>query len=91
MTFADELAAWLPRQRWFAGKGTPITGLTITADTVLVDGDPGLRHLIVRVAQDSGAERYQVLAGLRQQIPDRLRHAVIGPARSAMTRCMIRG
>jgi maltokinase len=80
MTFADELAAWLPRQRWFAGKGTPITGLTVTADTMLVDGDPGLHHLIVTVAQDSGTEQYQLLAGLREQIPDRLRHAVIGPA-----------
>ena len=80
MTFADELAAWLPGQRWFAGKGTPITGLTITADTVLIAGDPGLRHLIAAVAQDSGTERYQVLAGMREQIPDRLRHAVIGPA-----------
>jgi maltokinase len=80
MTFADELAAWLPGQRWFAGKRTAITGVTITADTVLVDGDPGLRHLIVTVAQDSGSEHYQLLAGVRQQIPDRLRHAVIGPA-----------
>ena len=80
MTFADELAAWLPSQRWFAGKGTPITRLTITSDNVLINGDPGLRHLIVTVAQDSGTGRYQVLAGLREQIPDRLRHAVIGPA-----------
>jgi maltokinase len=80
MTFADELAGWLPGQRWFAGKGMPVTGLTITADTVLVDGDPGLRHLIITVAQDSGSERYQLLAGVRQHIPDRLRHAVIGPA-----------
>jgi maltokinase len=80
MTFADALAAWLPRQRWFAGKGTPVTGLTITADTVLVDGDPGLRHLIVAVAQDTGTDRYQLLLGVREQIPDRLRHAVIGPA-----------
>ena len=42
MTFADELAAWLPSQRWFAGKGTSITRLTITADNVLIDADPGL-------------------------------------------------
>ncbi|HEY6276143.1 MAG TPA: aminoglycoside phosphotransferase [Streptosporangiaceae bacterium] len=80
MAFADDLAAWLPGQRWFAGKGTPITGLTITADTVLVGGDPGLRHLIVTVDQDSGTDRYQVLIGVRAHIPDRLRHAVIGPA-----------
>ena len=67
--FRGRAAGWLPGQRWFAGKGMPITGLTITADTVLVDGDPGLRHLIVTVAQDSGSERYQLLAGVRQRDP----------------------
>ena len=79
MTFQEELAAWLPGQRWFAGKGTPITGLTIASDTPLVDGDPGLHHLIVAVAQDEATDRYQVLTGLRATIPGRLEHAVIGP------------
>jgi maltokinase len=88
MTLEEELAAWLPGQRWFAGKGAPIAGLTIVEETTLVDGDPGLRHLIVAVAQEgisggngeNGDERYQVLAGSRAIIPDRLAHAVIGPA-----------
>jgi maltokinase len=83
MTFEEGLAAWLPRQRWFAGKGTPVDGVTISAATVLVDADPGLRHLIVAVSQAGGTDRYQVLAGLRAQIPDGLKHAVIGPAGSA--------
>jgi maltokinase len=80
MTFEEALAGWLPGQRWFAGKGAPIDSLAIAEDTVLVEGDPGLRHLIVAVSQAGRAERYQVLAGLRTEIPDRLKHAVIGPA-----------
>ena len=80
MTFEEALMGWLPSQRWFAGKGAPIDGLAIVADTVLVEGDPGLRHLIVAVSQAGGTDRYQLLAGLRTAIPDRLDHAVIGPA-----------
>jgi maltokinase len=80
MTFEEGLAAWLPRQRWFAGKGTPVDGVTVASATVLVDADPGLRHLILTVSQGGGSDRYQVLAGLRAAVPDGLRHAVIGPA-----------
>ncbi len=80
MTFEETLTGWLPGQRWFAGKGAPIDRLAIVADTVLVEGDPSLRHLIVAVSQASGTDRYQLLAGLRTAIPDRLEHAVIGPA-----------
>jgi maltokinase len=83
MTFEEALTGWLPGQRWFAGKGAPIDGLAIVADTVLVEGDPGLRHLIVAVSQAGGTDRYQLLAGLRTAIPDRLEHAVIGPAGDA--------
>ena len=83
MTFEEALTGWLPGQRWFAGKGAPIDRLAIVADTVLVDGDPGMRHLIVAVSQAGGTDRYQLLAGLRTAIPDRLEHAVIGPAGDA--------
>jgi maltokinase len=48
-----------------------------------VEGDPSLRHLIVAVSQAGGTDRYQLLAGLRTAIPDRLEHAVIGPAGDA--------
>ena len=80
MTFEEALTGWLPGQRWFAGKGAPIDRLSVVADSVLVEGDPSLRHLIVAVSQASGTDRYQLLAGLRTEIPDRLEHAVIGPA-----------
>lgn len=83
MTFEEAVAGWLPGQRWFAGKGAPIDRLAIVADTLLVEGDPSLRHLIVAVSQAGGTDRYQLLAGLRTAIPDRLEHAVIGPAGDA--------
>jgi maltokinase len=79
MTFEEALAAWLPGQRWFAGKDAPITSLAITADTTLAQGDPSLRHLIVSVTQGTaGPDSYQVLAGARRQLPDVLQHAAIG-------------
>src|SRR5215510_4726073 len=80
MTFEEVLMGWLPGQRWFAGKGTPIDHLAIVEDTVLVDGDPGMRHMIIAVSQADGTDRYQLLAGLRTTIPGRLEYAVIGPA-----------
>jgi maltokinase len=85
MTFEEALAAWLPGQRWFAGKGTPITGLAVTADTTLVTGDPGLRHLVLTVDQDSRTDSYQVFAGTRAELPGWLEHVRIGPAGEGMT------
>ena len=74
----DLLAAWLPGQRWYSGQDGPADGLTITTDTTLLAGDPELRHLIVSVGQAGLAARYQLLLGLRAEVPETLRHAVIG-------------
>lgn len=79
MTFEETLANWLPAQRWFAGKGTRLDGLEVQAATVVADGDPGMRHLIVSVTQDGRPVSYQLLVGLRAQVPERLMHALIGP------------
>ena len=85
MTFEEALIAWLPQQRWFAGKGTPITGLAIVADTTLVAGDPGLRHLTLAVSQGRSTDSYQVFTGTRADLPGWLDHARIGPAGQGMT------
>ncbi|HEY7012736.1 MAG TPA: phosphotransferase [Streptosporangiaceae bacterium] len=85
MTFEDTLARWLPAQRWYPGTGTAVRGLTITADTTLVAGDPELRHLIISVPQDGEPARYQVLTGTRAQVPGWLQHAVIGSAGGGRT------
>ena len=84
MTFEDTLAAWLPGQRWFAGKGTPITGLAVAEQTTLISGDPGLRHLIVAVTQASGTDSYQLFLGLRADLPGWLEHVRIGPVDGGM-------
>jgi maltokinase len=52
--------------------------VAIVADTELAAGDPALRHLIIAVSSAEGVDRYQVLAGVRATLPDRLEHAKIG-------------
>ncbi|MCM3884914.1 phosphotransferase [Frankia sp. R82] len=61
------LADWLPRQRWFAGKGRAGGRVRIHRD--LVVGEP-LRLLVVEVDYDRGpAEYYQVPLVLRTDAP----------------------
>ncbi|HEY2577545.1 MAG TPA: aminoglycoside phosphotransferase [Streptosporangiaceae bacterium] len=84
----QKLARWLPSQRWFASKGKAISALAVTAGTELTDGgDPALWHLTVAVTAGSGrrgagkdsvTENYQILVGLRAELPDRLQHVKIG-------------
>lgn len=79
MAIEDALATWLANQRWFAGKGQGLRDLTVVADTELVAGDPELRHLIVAVSQGTTVDYYQILIGLREELPGRLEHVRIGP------------
>ena len=78
MTFEDVLAAWLVKQRWFAGKGRTVHDLAVVADTEIIPGDPGLRHLLVTVSHGATSDCYQLFIGQRARLPARLRHARIG-------------
>jgi len=78
MTFEDILATWLVKQRWFAGKGRTVHDLAVVADTEIIPGDPGLRHLMVTVSHGATSDTYQLFIGSRARLPARLRHARIG-------------
>lgn len=76
---SDMLASWLPRQRWFPGRGASAGELELISDEVLLDGDPQLRHLIVEAGQVGMQARFQVLLGCRGQLPPAIAgSAVIG-------------
>lgn len=87
MSGHDELAAevaaalpeWLPSQRWFGGKDREIDSVSPVSWTTLLDGDPLLLHLIVRVEQGDRRDLYQLLIGSRQsQLPEVPASASIG-------------
>ncbi|MGI5340142.1 maltokinase N-terminal cap-like domain-containing protein [Streptomyces sp. CA-181903] len=84
-SLAPSLVDWLPRQRWFAGKGSPVTGLApVTAVDLLpvgpAGGAPGLLHLLVRARQSgTGSDDcYQLLLGVRRVLPPHLAPALVG-------------
>ncbi|MFJ5719603.1 maltokinase [Streptomyces sp. NPDC093149] len=91
-SLAPLLHEWLPRQRWFAGKGQPITAFSLVSATEIlpVDTDSagvrsgaGLLHLLVRAHQPSMPAQspddcYQLLLGVRAALPARLAPALIG-------------
>ncbi|MEU5621268.1 maltokinase, partial [Streptomyces sp. NPDC047802] len=88
-SLAPLLHEWVPRQRWFAGKGRPVTGFSLVAATEILPLDatatgPGLLHLLVRVHQPGSGQAhpqgdcYQLLLGVRTALPQRLAGARIG-------------
>jgi maltokinase len=72
------LAGWLPRQRWFPGRGDRPAELGLISDVTLQAGYPALRHLIVEASLRSGLAAFQVLVGYRLDLPSALQPALIG-------------
>ncbi|CAN5381274.1 phosphotransferase [soil metagenome] len=61
-----ELPAWLPTQRWFAGKDRPISAVRALSAVTLVEGDPLMLHVLVEVEQGDRKDVYQLLVGDRK-------------------------
>jgi maltokinase len=63
----DALRDWLPRQRWYGGKGTAVTAVEVEHEERL-PGEVDLRHTMLRVTDEGGGtERYQILLGYRPE------------------------
>ncbi|MDQ2791937.1 MAG: aminoglycoside phosphotransferase, partial [Actinomycetota bacterium] len=78
---ADSLAAVLPEQRWFAGKGRPVHAVIPVRATDLAGADPRLVHAIVEIDQgELPRDRYQLLLGARSDLPENLGHAWVAGA-----------
>jgi maltokinase len=76
---AELVTGWLPGQRWFGGKGRPITSMRIEDDVALREGEPALHEILVAIAYaDGDLEHYQVLVGLRHESHERTEHSPIG-------------
>ena len=76
----DQLIDWLPRQRWFAAKGRPITSVTVSASAALRDTEPlgDLMLLAVAFVDGGPVEHYQLLLGRRARLSRELDHVAIG-------------
>jgi maltokinase len=55
-----------------------IFGIDIVADVVLTDGEPAMHHVVLRVDVEGRSDLYQLLIGVREGLPERLDHALIG-------------
>ena len=79
---ADLLRDWLPGQRWYAGKGSELTGVRVLAaeplPTPAGTGGAELHHVLLATSSDSGEDRYQMVVGLRRELPERLAHVAVG-------------
>jgi maltokinase len=71
----DTLLRWLVGQRFFRTKGREATSVRTVRSSVVIEGDPMLVHAMVSV---DGGDPYQLLFGLRAELPDHLTQAVIG-------------
>ncbi|WP_306337816.1 maltokinase [Streptomyces sp. KL118A] len=78
------LRQWLPRQRWFAGKGRPISALEAVAATELLprSAPTGLLHLLLRVRQPMAPPQGSGLDGVTAERPTDCYQLLIGVRRT---------
>jgi maltokinase len=73
---SESLAAVIPEQRWFAGKGRPVHAVIPVRATDLAGANPRLIHAVVEIDQgEPHRDRYQLLLGVRSELPEFLGHA----------------
>ncbi|ABK52450.1 aminoglycoside phosphotransferase [Acidothermus cellulolyticus 11B] len=75
------LRAWLPRQRWFAGKSSAVHEARVREVRVLREDDPMLLHAFVEAVTESASQApdcYHILLGARRTLPRHLDAARIG-------------
>jgi len=86
------LREWLPKQRWFAGKDYGPQPVHLASQRTLISGDPTLVHLLIEVTHPvatspvptlhspagSRSTTYQLLLGIRSELPAQLDHALVG-------------
>jgi maltokinase len=70
------LLDWLPRQRWYASKGTTLPKVSASRVATLRDGDPRLDLYVV----EAHGNRYQVPLSFRSEAHEPLAHALVGEA-----------
>ena len=76
------LLPWLPTRRWYASTAAGLRGVSVRRAVPLGTSDEAeCLHLLLDVADgpDGGEPSvYQLLLGLRRELPDRLEHALVG-------------
>jgi maltokinase len=82
MSLEEQLLTWLPRQRWFGGKGRRIRAVAERSSAQLTESG---RLVVLHVDYaDGGSDGYQLLLGSTTGVLEqRLEHAVIGTADGA--------
>jgi trehalose synthase-fused probable maltokinase len=63
---ASSMLGYLQRQRWYGGRGRPVTALAVEDAAELRGGDPTVLLLLAEVSyEDGGRERYNLPLGIR--------------------------
>jgi maltokinase len=77
------VAQWLPSQRWFAGKGRPVSGVSLRQLTTLTEVVPEVRIWLATVTYSDGhAETYQLPLVARAEPQNSLEHVLLGTVRT---------